>query len=412
MNFFSVSLTSPMRILKVTQAYHPFLHRGGPAIKVRSIARGLVGLGHRVTVLTADLGLGTEEIASTGAVRHAQGWESALDGLETIYLTTRFRYRNLTVNPGVIPFCQRRLQEFDLVHVYGLYDTLGPAVARYCRKFGIPYLVEPLGMTRPIDRGFVLKKLWRKLTNGYLSGARTIITTSELERGELLAEGFASEQVLLRYNGIDLQEFRQLPPPGSFRKKYELEDDKRFVLFLGRIIPRKGADLLIEALPHLSDTRVKLVIAGPEAEDGYIALLFAKAKAMEVENRVLFVGPLYGAEKKAALADAAIFALPSRYENFGNAAAEAIACGTPVIVSDQCGIAPLIANRAGLVAPYQAAAVTDALNKLLANEPLYRQLKTNCAEVVEELSWTKLISDMEDAYRQVTDKPHSQLACI
>lgn len=389
-----------MRILHVTQAYYPFLRRGGPALKVRSIARALVEQGHRVAVLTADLGFGNEEIASAAATRTAHGWESNLDSVKVVYLRTQCCYRNLTVNTGVLEFCRRWLREFDIVHVYGLYDTLGPVTARYCREFGVPYLVEPLGMTHPIDRGFLLKKLWRTLTDGYLAGACWIMATSELERTQLVADGFPAGRVLLRYNGIDLEEFRQLPPPGSFRRKAGLHESDRFVVFLGRLIPRKGADLLLEALPQMNDNKTKLVIVGPEGELGYLAFLRARARALGVENRVLFTGPLYGEDKKAALADAFVFALPSRYENFGNAAAEAIACGTPVVVSDHCGIAPLVDQRAGLVTSYHSDAVARTLRELLQNASLYRRLTEGCAQVAGEISWTGLVRGMQDSYEE------------
>ena len=389
-----------MRILQVTQAYYPFEDRGGPAIKVRSIGLALAEQGHKVTVLTADLGLGAEAIASAAAVRGRHGWRSELNGLEAIYLGTRCRYRNLTLNPGVVEFCRQRLREFEIVHVYGLYDLLGPVVARCCRQFNIPYFVEPLGMTRPMDRGFLLKKLWRRLTGGYLREASRIIATSEQERSELIADGFLADQLLLRYNGIDRAEFQHLPPPGAFRKKAGIRDDERFIVFLGRLIPRKGADLLIGALPQIDGGRVKLVIAGPEAESGYLGLLRAQARALGVERRVIFTGPLYGGDKKAVLADAAVFALPSRYENFGNAAAEAIACGTPAVVSDRCGIAPLIDQRAGLVTSYDSGAVARTLQNLLRNAPLYHQLKAGCRDVAAEISWDGLVKKMQVSYEQ------------
>jgi glycosyltransferase involved in cell wall biosynthesis len=389
-----------VRILKVTQAYYPFLHRGGPAIKVRSIARALVQQGHQVTVATADLGFGPPEIASAGAVRNGQGWRSELDGVETIYFKTECHYRNLTMNLSVTGFCRRRLREFDIVHIYGLYDFLGPVVAAYCRRFGIPYFVEPLGMTRPIDRGFRLKKLWGKVVSGYLTQASKLIATSELERSELIAEGFPPHRVLLRYNGIDREEFRNVPSPGAFREKAGIRDGESYIIFLGRLIPRKGADLLISALPRVDGQKTKLVIAGPEGESGYLAFLRSKASVLGMERRVLFTGPLYGEDKKAALGGAAVFALPSRYENFGNAAAEAIACGTPAIVSDRCGIAPLLDQRAGLVTSYDLAAVTQTLKELLGNEPLYRWLKAGCVRVADEISWDRLVKRMQDSYQE------------
>jgi glycosyltransferase involved in cell wall biosynthesis len=392
-----------MRVLKVTQAYYPFLDRGGPAVKVRAIARALVELGHRVTILTANLGFGPAEIAAAAAVRNGHGWRSDLDGVEAIFLPAQCHYRNLTVNAGVIGFCRRRLREFDIVHIYGLYDALGPVVARYCRQFRIPYFVEPLGMTRPIDRGFLLKRVWSTLTHGYLSQASKIIATSELERGELLAIGFPPDRVLLRYNGIDLEEFRQLPPPGAFRRKAGICGTDRLVVFLGRLIPRKGGDLLIEALPRLGGDKTRLVIAGPEAENGYLCFLRAKARALGVEHRVVFTGALYGDEKKAVLADASVFALPSRYENFGNVVAEAIACRTPAIVSDRCGIAPLINQRAGLVTSYSSAAVAMTLREFFENISLSQRLKAGCPQVADEISWDKLVTAMQRSYEEAID---------
>jgi glycosyltransferase involved in cell wall biosynthesis len=230
-----------------------------------------------------------------------------------------------------------------------------------------------------------------------------MIATSEQERAELLAEGFPSDSVLLRHNGIDREEFRQLPPPGAFREKAGFGDDELFIVFLGRLIPRKGADLLIEALPQI-DRKVKLVIAGPEGESGYLAFLRARALATGVGHRVLFAGPLYGKDKKSALADAWVFALPSRYENFGNAAAEAIACGTPAIVSDRCGIAPLVNQRAGLVTSYDSAAVARILKDLVENPELYQRLKAGCPQVAEEISWDRLVGAIQDSYREAIDQ--------
>lgn len=393
-----------MRILNVTQSYYPFQDRGGPAFKVRSIARMLAGLGNRVTVLTADLGFDGTAMISAGASLCSQGWKSDLDGVEVIYLTTRASYRQQTVNPGVMRFCCRRLREFDIVHIYGLYDTLGPAVAKYCRRFRIPYFVEPLGMTRPIDRGFFLKKLWRRVVNGYLETADRMVVTSELERSELLAEGFKAKQLLLRYNGIDTQEFTDLPPRGAFRAKSGIGNDERLVVFLGRLIPRKGANLLIEALSQPSCDDLRLVIAGPEGEAGYTAFLREKARILGVENRVLFLGPLYGKDKKEVLVDADVFALPSRYENFGNAAAEAIACGTPVVVSDQCGIASLIDRRAGSVVSCDLLPLTRALQELFGNKVLYDRFKAGCPVVAAEISWDSLIRQMQTSYEQAKEQ--------
>jgi len=207
---------------------------------------------------------------------------------------------------------------------------------------------------------------------------------------------------------ITFEEFKKLPPFGAFQKSAGIPDDERLVLFLGRLIPRKGADLLIEALPQLACDKIKLVIAGPEGETGYLRFLRAKAQDLGVQHRVLFSGPLYGDDKKAALADATVLVLPSRYENFGNVAAEAIACGTPAIVSDRCGIAPLINQRAGLVTPYDSGAVGRTLKELLNNPELYHRLKAGCSQVADEISWDRLVGGMQDSYQEAINQSPRQ----
>ena len=392
-----------MRILKVCQAYYPYLAEGGPPVKIRGIARALALLGHRITVLTAYLG----PLNGDGRLpveRAAWGWRANVGAVETIYLKTQLRYRVLTLNPGVVSFCRERLREFDIVHVYGLYDLLGPTVGWFCRRWKTPYVVEPLGMTRPIDRSFWLKSVWKKfLGRDYLRNAARLIATSRQECEELVGEGFPSEKILVRSNGVDGEDFSRLPTRGAFRRTAGIPDDQPMILFLGRLVPRKGADFLIEALPQVADGKARLVIAGPEGENGYLEFLKKKACTLRVEHRVLFAGPLYEESKKAALVDADVFVLASRYENFGNSAAEAVACGTPVVVSDRCGIAGLVDRRAGLVTSYDAPAIAHALNELLGNRTLYERLKAGCAGVAREMLWDGLAEAMQRCYADVRE---------
>ena len=118
-----------MRILKAVQAYYPFREMGGPIVKVRALARALTHRGHDVSVLTADLGLAGREDVGMRIERCRWGWRAEQDGVEAIYLPTLAHYRAMTFNPHVIGFCRSSLRAFDLVHFYGLYDLLGPAVS-------------------------------------------------------------------------------------------------------------------------------------------------------------------------------------------------------------------------------------------------------------------------------------------
>jgi glycosyltransferase involved in cell wall biosynthesis len=388
-----------MRILKVVQAYYPFQEKGGPVVKVRSLARGLAQRGHSITVLTADLGLAKLDTSNMKAERFHGGWRWKHEGIETIYLDTVGSYRALTFNPSVFAFCRSRLSDFDFVHFYGIYDLLGPSVGSFCRERQVPYAIEPMGMYRPIDRSFRLKRLWHRLLGKpFFSNAAEVVVTSELEQSELVEDGMPAEKVVLRYNGIDTDLFSAVPPRGIFRGQYAIPADAAVILFLSRLIPRKGADRLIEAFAKACPDSAWLVIAGPEGEPGYRKYLESCAEKSGAKGRILFTGAIYDDQKKALLVDSNIFALPSRYENFANVAAEAIACDVPVVVTDSCGIASLVHHRAGLVISTNQTELADALQSLIYDKVLYSSLKAGCRSVALQLDWNHLAEQMESYY--------------
>jgi len=115
-----------MRILNVTQTYAPFYEFGGPPVKVQALSEGLARRGHRVTVLTADWGLEERlqdlpaEKGRSEASESPFGKRREENGVEAIYLPTWLRYRATSWNPAVRSFCRARLQDFDVVHIYGL----------------------------------------------------------------------------------------------------------------------------------------------------------------------------------------------------------------------------------------------------------------------------------------------------
>jgi glycosyltransferase involved in cell wall biosynthesis len=393
-----------MRILMAVQSYFPFQDRGGPVVKVRALARGLAQRGHQVTVLTADLGLRRLNGSAINFQPCPWGWCAEENGVEAVYLSTLANYRALTVNPDVIGFCRTSLRHFDLVHFYGLYDLLGPAVSYFCRRQGIPYIIEPMGMYRPIDRSFRMKRVWhRSLGDSYWSHAAQIVATSEMEEQELLQDGVAREKLVVRYNGIDRAASLAPTTRGAFSAKWSIPPDEPLLLFLGRLIPRKGADILIDAFAQACPTQGRLVIAGPEGEPGYLAHLTRRAADAGVESRVIFTGALYDDDKAAVMADADLFVLPSRYENFANSAAEAVSSGIPVIITDACGIRSLIDGRAGLVIAPERQALAAAIRSLLTDRSLYQKLQAGCPGVAAQLGWDRLTEQMEGYYARALE---------
>jgi len=395
-----------MRILNVTQTYFPFLEFGGPPVKVRSLSQQLAKLGHHVTVLTADWGLKSRAAAAaveSGGERSALGWQLEESGIEAIYLPTWLHYRALSWNPGIARFCRTRLWNFDVVHIFGLYDFLGPAVAAACRRSGIPYVVEPIGMFVPIVRNFLLKRMYHlALGQRMLRGSRKVIATSPQEVAELASSGLPAEKILVRRNGVEVPE--TLPDRGKFRASAGIPENAKVILYLGRLSEKKSPDVLLQAFALLckakSDAELRLVFAGPD-DDGMKEKLLRMAGELGVSSSVQIRGAAYGEQKWNAYTDADVFVLPSQSENFGNTAGEAVAAGTPVVVTDKCGVAPLLADVAGLVVAHDAAAMAQALARVLWEPGLHARLTAGCRKVAARLDWDEPAQEMENLYEQL-----------
>jgi glycosyltransferase involved in cell wall biosynthesis len=394
-----------MRILNVTQSYAPFFEFGGPPVKVRALAEGLARKGHEVMVLTADWGLERRLRSSPDeppAEHSPFGRSREVNGVSAVYLANWFHYRAASWNPALGRYLRARLQAFDVVHIFGLYDLLGPRVAAECRKRKIPYMAEPIGMFVPIVSSIWLKNMYHRYWGReMLAGADVIIATAEQEREELVAGGLPGEKILLRRNGVEAPAI--LPERGCFRRELKIPQDARLILFLGRLSQKKSPDLLLKAFAGLGSpvttgrSAPHLVFVGPD-ESGMKARLQQIANQLAVFDRVHFFPPLEGEAKWAAYRDADIFVLPSQNENFGNTAAEAVAAGTPVIVTEQCGIAPLLKDVAGLAVRHEVEEVRRALSRLLEDDQLRKKLQNGCALAVANLGWEQPLQQMEAIY--------------
>jgi glycosyltransferase involved in cell wall biosynthesis len=395
--------TGHMRVLKVVQSYFPFQERGGPVFKVRALATGLAKRGHQVTVLTADLGFGRGNGFHVEAERSRWGWTVLSDNVEAIYLNTTGQYRAVTLNPGVFAFCRGSICHYDVVHFYGLYDLLGPAASHFCRRQSVPYVIEPMGMYPPIVRSLRLKRMYLDLLGErFIRGGRYLVATSEQEKQDLAGGGIDAARVEVRRNGIELPS--REPEPGKFRRERGISSDAKVILFLGRLVSKKSPDMLIDAFANWrassgSERDAVLVLAGPEEGDGFVAKLRSMADRLGIGNQVLFAGPLYDDAKWSAYRDADVFVLPSQNENFGNTAGEAAACGTPVIVTDRCGIAPFV-GAAGEVIPHNLAALENALGKMLGDPMLRENRRAGCRAFVDSLSWEGPLDQTEEMYRR------------
>jgi glycosyltransferase involved in cell wall biosynthesis len=393
-----------MRILNVTQSYAPFFEFGGPPEKVRALSEGLAQLGHDVTVLSADWGLDRRLAELPGeppAENSPFGQKREVQGVKAIYLANWFHYHAISWNPALQRYLRARLQNFDVVHIFGLYDLLGPHTARAAQKHNIPYVVETIGMFVPIVRNLFLKRVYHRFFGAeMLHAAAAIVATAEQEKSELIAGGIPAEKIVLRRNGVAAP--ASLPPPGEFRASLKIPTDARLILFLGRLSQKKSPVLLLEAFAQLPpfSPAAHLAFVGPD-ESGMLAHLQQMAARLNLSSRVHFSGPLSGDAKWSAYRDADVFVLPSQNENFGNTAAESVAAGTPVVLTDQCGIAPLLDGVAGITVTHSTGSLATTITALFNNPTLYAQLKNGCASAVQRLDWGQPTREMDSLYRKL-----------
>jgi len=386
-----------MKLLHVVPTYVPAYRHGGPVVSVHGLCRSLAERGHQVTVFTTD-------VHGSGRLDVPLGAPVDRDGVETLYFPVGSP-RRLYRSPAMGRALGARMKEFDLVHLHSIFLWPTSAAARVAGRAGVPYLLAPRGMlVRELftERGRLRKTLWLSLVERRtIERAAALHVTTRLEAREAERFGLDLPRIEIVPNGIDLELFRSPLPAAEDPAIRQLTGDGvPYVLALGRLSWKKGIDRLIRAWPLLRDrTReTLLVVAGPD-DEGYRPELEDLAGTMGVIDRVRFLGPVHGADKVALLAGALALALPSRSENFANVVLEALAAGTPVVVTREVGLADTVDEAgAGLVVPGDPRSLARALEKL-AREPELRETlgRAGCA-LAERFAWPRIARAMEEVY--------------
>lgn len=251
-------------------------------------------------------------------------------------------------HPLIRPTLEAAMRNIDVVHIHGLWEEVLHCAAVIARRQQIPYLVTPHGMLDPysLKRSRWIKQFLLTLrVRRNLNFAKALHYTSDAEK-QLATPLNLRPMSITEPNGIDFFEFINLPVRGAFRDRLGISATRPVILFLSRLHPKKGLDLLIPAFARFignlkQDLIPKLVIGGPDA-NGYRATLEQMVARLNISDSVVFSGMLHGVERVQAYVDSDLFALPSYQENFGIVVAEAMACATPVLISDQVNIWPVV----------------------------------------------------------------------
>ncbi len=382
-----------MRILHVIGDLAP--ESGGPAKACVEMARAVARRGHEVAIATTDFSPAKGRCAPPVAPEAGLTLHLHPVGFPRKWLTSWPLRRAL---PALI-------SRAEIVHLHSLYLFHSWAAGTLCRRLGVPYIVRPHGTLDPVIHR---RHRWRKrlmelsFQDRVLRDAAAMHYTSAEERR--LAEPYAlgAPGVVIPL-GLDLADYADLPPPGSFRRRHPEAGERSILLFLSRLNFKKGLDVLIEAsaLAAAAGIDFHLVIAGPDGGMEGAARRWVAGAGLA--GRTSFTGMLTGAEKLAAFRDAALFVLPSSSENFGIAVVEAMACGTPVLVSDRVNIwREIVEDGAGLAEPPVARSFASAIIQLLRDQPLRLAMgRAAKASVERRYQWGAIAADLERLYEQL-----------
>jgi glycosyltransferase involved in cell wall biosynthesis len=349
------------KILHVIPSVGP--QRGGPSVLMRTLARALSQAGMEVHVATTDDN-------GPDRLRVPHGVPQQEDGATFWYFARQTRF--YTFSWPLTRWLARHVREFDLVHIHALFSYAALPAALAAHRAGVPYIVRPLGTLNRWgieNRRPWLKKLsFRVLESRILASAAGIHYTSEQELVEAGELGVSANPLIIP-NAVEL-------PAREARPR---RHDRKVILFLSRFDRKKGLDLLFEAFSRVRNEcpDAVLVLAGT-GDPEWVASLKINAERLGIASDVIWAGFLTGEDKWAALSGADVFVLPSYSENFGIALVEALACGCPVVLSDQVGIHREISRaEAGLVTPCRVEELSRALLNVLNDAALRRRMSEN-----------------------------------
>jgi glycosyltransferase involved in cell wall biosynthesis len=303
---------------------------------------------------------------------------------------------------GLTAHLRQRVGQFDIAHLHACRNLPGEIAARALRRARVPYVVSPNGTAPALERRIVAKRLFDWTAGRQtLTGSSRIVAVSSAERRQLLGIGLSDERIEILPNPIDEREFIEPRDPDRFRRTHDLGDGP-LVLFLGKLTPRKGVDVLLEAFARLPVGEATLVIAGNDMGSG--RAITALTRWLGLTARVRRLDLLTGGHRLDALAAAAVVVYPSRDEVFGLVAAEALLCGTPVVVCDDNGCGELIGDvGGGLSTPYgDAERLAKAIAAVLSAPRIWRPRAAAAGERVRQRFASAAICErLETLYRTV-----------
>ncbi len=326
------------------------------------------------------------------------------NGYQIIYFRC-YPWRRYKFSLSLLQWLNDHVHQFDLAHIHALFSPVTTLAATIARYHHLPYIIRPCGMLDPADlqKKKLLKQIYGTvLERPNLSGATAIHFTSKEEAKISARFGLDSPDRMPR--PLDLV----IPlgvTPGLFSQKLRASSVPT-ILFMSRIEPKKGLDLLLPALESIWKSQIKFhfILAGSNPQDAE----YETGIKLKIHNSILaqcttVTGFVSGDFKRELLTNADLFVLPSYYENFGIAVAEAMAAGVPVVISDRVHISADIQQaEAGWVGPLEVGAIAHLIKSALLDPDERQRRGLNGREYANKhYNWEAIAQQTIDAYQHI-----------
>lgn len=385
-----------MKILMFT----PYLGSvyGGTSKVVTELSQGLAKLGVTVDIITTnanasgklDVTLHTWLKQSSYKVQYFNCWHQD----DSIF------------SFSIINWLLQHINEYDLVHTNTVFCPLSLLITWISRLHKIPYIMTPHGMLEPWALSY---KAWKKrfyytmLEKPALQQASAIHVLANSEADHL--NNLSFQHTIVIPNGIHCQEFETLPDPEFFYQQFPATLNKTIILFLGRIDPKKGLDLLAPAFAkaHHQFPHTHLVVAGPDSI-GFLPTARSYFEQAGCLDAVTFTGMLTGSLKYAALATASLYVAPSYSEGFSMSVLEGMASELPCIITTGCNFPEAAVAKAAHIVNIDTDQIANALIKCLSNPQEAKAMGDRAREFIfQNYTWEQAAKKLIQVYTAIIE---------
>ena len=317
-------------------------------------------------------------------------------------------HRNdLIISPSLTNWLFKNIINYNIVHTHTIFAPLISLAHWACQIHKIPYLMTPHGMLDPWALSYKAHKksfYYNLFEKASLQQASAIQVLASQEAEQVKFLGFQNSIVVP--NGIHRQEFEILPDPELFYQKFPATRNKNLILFLGRIDPKKGLDLLAPAFAklHKQFPQTHLVVAGPDSI-GFLPTVKNYFKQTGCLDAVTFTGMLTGSIKQAALAATNLYVAPSYSEGFSMSVLEGMASGLPCVITTGCNFPEAAAAKAAYVVDINADAIADALIECLSNSQKSKEIGDRARQFIfQNYTWEQAAAKLSQVYEDIVFK--------